>query len=731
MIASVILMFNFISKQVITPTPRKFRLRTVLVVPFIIPIIASTGLVGWFSFRNGQQAIDDLAIQLNGEISARIKQHVLDYLNKSHNVLRLTHAGVQSGNFKLDDFDRLQRYFWQVVQQGDLESYLSFGNDQGEFIGVEHREDGTIQLKIRTKATEPIRETYLLDERGNRQKLLKQTKYDTISRPWYRAAEQAGKPTWSPVYPFSSRQNTSLGISPVRPVYDSNGKLLGVLNINITLMRITEFLKKLYISPHGQSFIMERSGHLVVSSTIPEPFTVKGDEGDDRKIDRMPAADSQNATVTATARYLRKHFGLFEAIKDSQHLKFQIDGAWHYVQVMPIQDGRGINWLAVVVVPENDFMERINANTRTTILLCVLSFFAATAIGVLTSRWITHQIFKLNRASQEIASGDLDQHVEVNGIVEIEKLADSFNRMAFQLKESFERLETQKNSFARFFPPEYLKFLNKHGVTDLSLGDHVSKEMAVMFSDIRSFTTLSEKMTPKENFDFVNTYLQRVSPEIRAHNGVVVKFLGDGMMAVFPDGVDDAVAAGIDKFKRVQEFNWEREVEGYLPIVVGMGIHVGHLMVGMVGEHNRVQGDAFSDNVNLTARLEGLTKFYGVSLLISGDVLQKLSHPEQYQIRFLDRAIVKGRSEAIAVYEVLDAEVESIRKLKLQTLPDFEQGLKHYCECELEKAKVCFETVLATNPLDKTVKLYLERVNQLIRDGVPADWTGVWAFTQK
>ena len=710
---------------------KKFRLRTVLIVPFIVPIIASTGLVGWFSLRNGQQAIDDLATQLNSEISARIKQHVLNYLTKSHNVLRLTQAGVESGNLKLDDFDRLQRYFWQVVQKGDLESYLFFGNEQGEFVGVEHREDGTIQLKIRTKATEPMRETYLLDDRGNQQKLLKQAKYDTTSRPWYRAAEQTRKPTWSPVYPFFSRQNTSLGISPVSPVKDSNGKLLGVLSINITLMRITDFLKELDISPHGQSFIMERSGHLVVSSTIPEPFTVKGGKGDDRQIERMSAADSQNPTVSATARYLRKHFGLFSAIEGSQHLKFQIDGAWHYVQVMPIKDGRGIDWLAVVVVPEADFMERINANTRTTIVLCVLTLAVATAIGVLTSRWISHQIFKLNRASQEIASGTLDQHIEINGIIEIEKLADSFNRMAFQLKESFERLETQKNSFARFFPPEYLKFLNKHGVTDIALGDHVSKEMAVMFSDIRSFTTLSEKMTPKENFDFVNAYLQRISPGIRAHNGVVVKFLGDGMMAVFPDGVDDAVAAGINKFKQVQEYNQERESQGYLPIYVGMGIHVGHLMVGMVGEHNRVQGDAFSDTVNLTARLEGLTKFYGVSLLISGEVLQKLSHPEQYQIRFLDRAIVKGRSEAIAVYEVLDAETEAIRELKLRTLPDFEQGLKHYCECELEKAKLCFETVLATNPLDKTVKLYLERVNQLIRDGAPADWNGVWAFTQK
>lgn len=252
-----------------------------------------------------------------------------------------------------------------------------------------------------------------------------------------------------------------------------------------------------------------------------------------------------------------------------------------------------------------------------------------------------------------------------------------------------------------------------------------------MFSDIRSFTTLSENMTPKENFDFVNAYLHRVSPEIRAHNGFVVKFLGDGMMAVFPNGVEDAVASGIAKFKQVQEYNRQREAEDFLPIDVGMGIHVGHMMVGMVGEYNRIQGDAFSDNVNLTARLEGLTKYYGVSLLISEDVLLRLSHPSQYKIRFLDRAIVKGRTEPIAVYEVLDAADVSIQALKLQTLPIFEAGQKHYNVGNFTDAKNCFEQVLAVNPLDKTALLYLKRVKQLLVTGTPKNWSGVWAFEQK
>jgi adenylate cyclase len=306
-----------------------------------------------------------------------------------------------------------------------------------------------------------------------------------------------------------------------------------------------------------------------------------------------------------------------------------------------------------------------------------------------------------------------------------------FTQMVSTVKTREQDLRRLNESFARFFPAEYLRFLRKDSVTEVQLGDYVSKTMAVMFSDIRSFTTLSETMTPQDNFNFVNAYLRRVSPEIRKHYGIIVKFLGDGMMAVFPDGADDAIAAGIAKQKRVQEYNEERQARGDLPIQVGIGIHVGHMMLGMVGDDSRIQGDAFSDNVNLTARLEGLTKFYGASMLVSGQTLEHLSHPEQYQVRFLDRAIVKGRNEPIAIYEVLDAEVEAIRRLKLQTQADFEQGITCYRDRAFLDAKTHFENAIAVNPSDQPTKLYLERVAKLLEQGIPESWTEAWAFTEK
>ncbi|NES66511.1 MAG: guanylate cyclase, partial [Okeania sp. SIO2D1] len=142
-------------------------------------------------------------------------------------------------------------------------------------------------------------------------------------------------------------------------------------------------------------------------------------------------------------------------------------------------------------------------------------------------------------------------------------------------------------------------------------------------------------------------------------------------------------------------------------------------------------GDALSDHVNLTSRLESLTKYYGVSLLISESAFQGLKDPEKYQIRFLDRASVKGRHKAIDVYEVLDGEIDYVRELKLRTQADFALGIEFYRLGDFVTAKDYFEKVLAVNYSDKTAQLYLERIDKLTVTGVPKNWDGVWAFTQK
>lgn len=419
-------------------------LRLVLIAPFVLQIFGTVGIVGYLSFKNGEKAVNDLADQVNSQISTRIQQHVLGYLDKSHQTLEVTYAGIKSGNIDLDNFAALQRYFWQIVRNRDLEAYIYFGNTRGEFVGVERQEDDKFQLKIRDITTAPMREVYALNERGERDKLLKSVKYDPQLRPWYKSAIQAGKPSWSAIYPFFSRENTMLGITPVLPIYATTGELRGVLAIDLTMRHVTEFVGSLKISQSGQSFIMERSGELVVSSTIPQPFRIKG-EGEKREIERLKAMDSDQPTVKATAQYLRERFGDFKDISQSQQLKFQINGAWHYVQVVPTQDSHGLDWLVVVVVPESDFMAQIHENTRTTILLSLGALGLAIAIGLYTARWIVRPILKLKEAAIALSEGNFSKTVDINRADELGVLAGAFNSMAAQLQTSFAELE-EKNT---------------------------------------------------------------------------------------------------------------------------------------------------------------------------------------------------------------------------------------------------------------------------------------------
>jgi class 3 adenylate cyclase len=307
---------------------------------------------------------------------------------------------------------------------------------------------------------------------------------------------------------------------------------------------------------------------------------------------------------------------------------------------------------------------------------------------------------------------------------ELGQLANAVSGMAQSISESNRLKEQFLQSAQRFIPVQYLEFLEKDSITKVKLGDHVSAEMAVMFSDIRGFTTMSEKMTAQENFDFINEYLKLVSPIIQKHEGFIVKFLGDGMMAIFPYGVADAVQAGIEKSATVQAFNETLKLRGLPSISVGIGVHTGAMMVGMIGEELRMQGDAFSDNVNLTSRIEGLNKFFGTSMIISEDTVRQLPQPIGFKMRYLGKAVVKGRAQPLGLYEVYEGLVEEVIALKESLRADFERAIDLYSRGLFAEAGQLFSRVLELDSHDKTAGLYLEYCTELVKRPLPANWDG-------
>ncbi len=415
---------------------RGISLRLVLVVPFVLQISGAVGLTGWVSLRNGQKAVHDLATELRTEASSRVTNYLESQLRFPHSINQLNAHAIHVGVLDLQNFEQLGQVFYQQMKAFDV-GYINFANPQGEFIGVEQLADKTIVINETRKPFLSRMSIYQPDDQGNRLKLKKVI----VDEPpvqeegWYADAVKAQKPLWTSIYQWADKPAV-LSISASYPVYDRQKQLLGVIGVDLILSKFSLFLKQLRFSPSGEIFIIERDGLLVASSASELPFLVVMGEAQ-----RMNAVQSSNPLIKATAQYLSSHFGQYTQIQTTHQLSFLLGGDRHFVQITPWKDTYGLDWLVVVVMPESDFMEQINANTRTTILLCLLALAIAMLSGLVTSRWISQQIHHLIKVSQDIASGDLDQASDVQIIRELKELSQAFNQMAAQLKVSFSELE--------------------------------------------------------------------------------------------------------------------------------------------------------------------------------------------------------------------------------------------------------------------------------------------------
>ena len=288
-----------------------------------------------------------------------------------------------------------------------------------------------------------------------------------------------------------------------------------------------------------------------------------------------------------------------------------------------------------------------------------------------------------------------------------------FIEKLFELNQNLEKsLDAESeltDAYGRFVPHQFLNLLGYESIIDVNLGDQVQEEMSVLFADIRDFTTLSETMTPQENFNFINAYLSRMEPAITSNNGFIDKYIGDAIMALFSDFADDAVKAGIAMLHILTNYNQDRQRVGYVPIQIGIGINSGSLMLGTVGGKSRMDSTVISDAVNLASRIEGLTKDYSVPLLISHQTLERLRNPADYAIRIVDKVQVKGKSQYVVVYEVFDADPPEIRSAKLENLPVYTEAMLLCERKQFREAGKLFEECLRTNPSDQVARIYLKR----------------------
>ncbi|MGB3756549.1 MAG: ATP-binding protein [Rivularia sp. (in: cyanobacteria)] len=416
----------------------KLSLRLILILPFVLQIFAAVGLTGYLSLRNGQKAVNDLASRMRREVSARIDQHLDSYMRIPHEVVGVNSSAIDIGLINLQQKEKLGQFFWKQLQSFDV-GYILISSTTGDYLATGHLfgdERITIdELAFDNNSDSLHLYSWATDTQGKRTKIIQDNgKFVPQDEGWYVEAVKQNKSVWSPVYnwlvePF----NLSIAVS--RPIY-SNKELIGVVAVEQQLSQISDFLSQLKVSQSGKTFIIERNGLLIASSSEEKPFTVVNG-----KPQRIKAINSKDSLIKATAKHLIKEYGDLNKIQDIKQLEFRLKGKRKFVQITPWRDELGLDWLMIVTVPEADFMGKINANRNATIMLCFLALGLAILVGFYTSRWITQPILELSQASEAIAAGKLNQKIKLSQVNEFNSLARSFNRMALQLRESFNALE--------------------------------------------------------------------------------------------------------------------------------------------------------------------------------------------------------------------------------------------------------------------------------------------------
>lgn len=413
------------------PAKRGMSLRLVLLFPFLIQILLTGLVIEWLAFRNGERAVSQVASKLRVEVSDRVIERLDRYLSTPVPILELNSIDIEDGHLDIRDFADLASHFLEEARVFDEVNQIYFGRNDGEFVGVATLEDGSYALNV-TEFSGHLN-SYALNEAGDRVSLLRRTPFDPRQRPWYRAAASTRKLTWSEIYAWASID--TYGITLSKPYIDATGTLQGAIAVDLSLVKINNFLRSFKVGETGKVFILEASGALVASSTPQTPFHTNADT-----IQRIEALDIEDPLIRATTEHIEGRFDL-ERIQTTQTTNFESENVTQFVQIAPWQDDYGLNWLVVVVMPTSDFMAQIERNTQRTFLLCTGALLVSSVAGVLIARRIARPILKLNDAAKKTAEEAWTKIENTTRIAEVQELTATFNHMTDRLQAAFNKLE--------------------------------------------------------------------------------------------------------------------------------------------------------------------------------------------------------------------------------------------------------------------------------------------------
>ncbi|NJL97441.1 MAG: GAF domain-containing protein [Synechococcaceae cyanobacterium SM2_3_2] len=396
-------------------------MRWAITLPHLLEIgIVALGL-GLLTQWNGRRLVEQMAIRIAYESTLSVQEHFQSFSATPYLLLETQAEALRLGLLDLEDTDRIRPYFWQQVQLNPAVQRLYFGDETGSFLLVQNNPEPQFHLR------DPRgRSIYALNQAGEPLELLSRDAFDPRLRPWFGPALQAQQPTWSPIYVFYSQP--VLGITATIPFATPSGSQ-GVLGVDLTLAQLSEFLQTLRIGVSGESFIMDRNGDLVASSSEIEPPFLRTPGGQER----LRADQSADPLIKAAARYLSQQWGSLATIQDAQQGSLEVDSQRIYLQWASLQDPYGLDWLLVVLLPEADFIEPIWAIHRQTALITLLVLGVGITGATMLYRQLHQSFSRLVDMTHQAQQGNLSLQRPAAPFPELDQLADAIFEMTLRL----------------------------------------------------------------------------------------------------------------------------------------------------------------------------------------------------------------------------------------------------------------------------------------------------------
>src|SRR3990167_4752372 len=583
-------------------------------------------------------------------------------------------------------------------------------SDTGNFILIRREDDGIWLTALVNNVIQPkkISVTYL-DRDGrviaNTKKKYLNFNFDPLTRPWYLAAVNEKKTTWSSVY--KSRISNFLGTTVSTPVYAPNGKLRGVVSLRTRLDDLRIEVEKVPIGKTGALFIVTQDDKLVAFPHIAQVSLAD-------LLDVAVLDGSFPWVVQAWHNYKKLGRGRFS---------FHYKGESYLAAFRALPPFGNQRWFIGAVAPESDFTGVVRKLfTASIVFALVILIICVVIVSILVSR-VTQSLDKITQEIKRIKQFELDDKIAIRSRVkEISYIAEALSAMKQSLR-----------SFQKYVPSALVRQLIKLG-TAAEIGGE-KKTLAILFSDVRDFTAISEHMDPDQLAQHICAYFDALSSIIVANRGTIDKYIGDSIMAFWgaplPESApcQQAAKTAVECVQRLKMLNAQWRSKGKPELFARFGIHIGDVVVGNLGSSERLNYTVIGDASNTASRLEGINKVYGTQIMVSEAVYQVIK--QQYVLRMVDCVTVKGRDEASYIYELiamngkqLDYDVAAYNKV-------FAKGFMAYQQGHWDEAIGYFSECQPIYTEDKVAALFIQRCENFKVKPPSVDWHGVWHLHEK